>query len=166
MKKKIVGIFVCTLLLIPILSTTVIADDNNPPNPPEIEGPTSGKIGETYTYEITLTDPDQDDVMFNLEVNFGDEIIYLDCGCGKSWQNGTVIAVSHKWKNTGSYGITARVYDASGEWSEWSDPLSVSMPKSKNNAFNTPFMQFLENFFGRYPNAFPILRLLLQRLGL
>ena len=155
MKKKLIGIFVCMLLLIPILSTTVVADDNNPPNPPKIEGPTSGKIGETYTYEITLTDPDQDDIMFNLEVDFGDEIIDYDCGCGKSWQSGTVLAVSHKWKNTGSYGITARVEDASGEWSEWSDPLTVIVTMPRNRAVNNPILNFLEQY--------PILYQLLQR---
>ena len=156
MIKKIVGVLVCTLLLIPILSTTVVADDNNPPNPPKIEGPTSGKIGETYTYEITLTDPDQDDVMFNLEVDFGDEIIDYDCGCGKSWQNGTVVVVSHKWKNTGSYGITARVEDASGNWSEWSDPFIVIVTNPRNRAINNPFLNFLKNH--------PLIYQLLQRV--
>ena len=156
MKKKIVGVLVCTLLLIPILSTTVVADDNNPPNPPKIDGPISGKIGETYTYEITLTDPDQDDIMFNLEVDFGDEVIHYDCGCGKSWQNGTVIAVSHKWENTGSYGITARAEDASGEWSEWSDPFIVIVTTPRNRAINNPFLNFLKNH--------PLIYQLLQRV--
>ena len=156
MKKKILGIFVCMLLLIPVVSITVVADDNNPPNPPKIEGPITGKIGEYYTYEITLTDPDQDDVMFSLEVDFGDEITFYDCGCGKSWQNGTVIAVSHKWKNTGNYGITARVEDASGEWSEWSDPLIVIVTMPRNRAVNTPFLDFLQNH--------PLIYQLLQRL--
>jgi carboxyl-terminal processing protease len=126
-------------------------NDNNPPNPPMITGPTSGKIGETYLYNVTITDPDED-VMFNLEVDFGDGIVHEDCGCGQSWQNGTVVELSHKWRKTGSYGITARVQDAYGEWSEWSEPLSISMPKSKT--INTPFLRFLEN----HPHMFPLLR--------
>jgi len=131
--------------------------DNNPPNPPMITGPTSGKIDETYLYNVTITDPDEDDVMFNLEVDFGDEIVHEDCGCGQSWQNGTVVEVYHKWLNVGSYGITARVQDAYGEWSEWSYPLSISMLKSKPY-INTPLINFLEN----HPNLFPILRQLLK----
>ena len=162
MKKKLIGIFVCMLLLIPIFSTTVVADDNNPPNPPKIRGSTSVKVGETYTCEITLTDPDQDDVMFNLEVDFGDEVIHYDCGCGDSWQNGTVIAVSHKWENPGSYGITARVEDASGNWSEWSDPFIVIVTKPKNRAINIPFLNWLQNHL----NMFPLFQRLFQRLGL
>ena len=145
MKKKIVGVVVCMLLLIPVFSTTVVADDNNPPNPPKIRGSNSVKVGETYSCEITLTDPDQDDVMFNLEVDFGDGVIHIDCGCGKSWQNGTVLEVSHKWKNSGSYGITARVEDASGDWSEWSDPFIVIVTKPRNRAINNPFLNFLKN---------------------
>ena len=110
---------------------SLVMKNNNPPNPPLIAGPTSGRIGETYFYYVTITDPDLDDVMFNLEIDFGDDKVYIDCGCGKSWQNGTILEVSHLWKKVGNYGITARVQDASGEWSEWSKPLPVSMPRIK-----------------------------------
>lgn len=122
---------------------------NNPPNPPTINGPTSGKIGETYLYNVTITDPDED-LMFNLEVDFGDGIVHEDCGCGQSWQNGTVVEVSHKWQKTGSYGITARVQDAYGEWSEWSDPLPVNMPKVKKPA-DILLMHFLEMLTKLFP---------------
>ena len=51
------------------------------------------------------------------------------------------------------------VFDEESDWGT----LEVSMPKSK--AINTMplFLRFLENFFERYLNAFPILR---QLLGL
>ncbi len=129
-------------------------NDNNPPNPPIITGPTSGKIDETYLYNVTITDPDED-VMFNLEVDFGDGIVHEDCGCGQSWQNGTVVEVSHKWQKAGNYGITARVQDAYGEWSEWSNPLPITMPKNKPI---NPFLQFLE----QHPHLLPILRQLMR----
>ncbi len=128
--KKIVCIFVCMLFFNFVFSTVVIAD-NSPPNPPLIEGPTTGNIGKSYSYNITLTDPDVDDQMFYLEVDFGDGIVHEDCGCGKAWQNGEIITVSHSWKKAGNYSVTARVQDGMGEWSEWSDPLAVSMPKNK-----------------------------------
>ena len=131
--------------------------ENNPPNPPLIEGPLSGKIGKTYVYNITLTDPDEDDQMFFLEIDFGEGIEQEDCGCGKSWQNGTVLKVSHQWKNVGDYEITARIQDAHGEWSEWSESLPIVMPKNK--AINKPLFNFLET----HPRMFPLLR---QLLGL
>jgi len=165
MNKKILSLLICMLMIIPVVtasgaiennlnvvkktnSTFLSVDDNNPPNPPKIEGPLSGKIGKTYVYNITLTDPDEDDQMFYLEVNFGEGVEHEDCGCGKSWQNGTILEVSHRWKNVGDYGITARVQDGCGEWSEWSDPLSVSMPKNKEttNLFILLSNRCLESF--------------------
>ncbi|MEA2053621.1 MAG: hypothetical protein U9O96_00660 [Candidatus Thermoplasmatota archaeon] len=131
-------VFLLTSSFTGLLATDAIQNgDNNPPNPPEITGPTSGIIKETYKYNITLTDPDPDDLMFDLEIDFGDGIEYVDCGCGKSWRNGTVVEVYHSWKKVGNYGITARIRDASGEWSEWSESLAVSMPKTFQNPFRT-----------------------------
>lgn len=145
--KKIVCIFVCMLFFTLVFSTVVIAD-NSPPNPPLIEGPTTGNIGKSYSYNITLTDPDVDDQMFYLEVDFGNGIVHEDCGCGKAWQNGEIITVSHSWKKAGNYSVTARVQDGMGEWSEWSDPLAVSMPKNKEttNLFILLSDRCLESF--------------------
>jgi len=48
----------------------------------------------------------------------------------------------------GDYGVKARVQDGYGEWSEWSDPLLVSMPKNKetSNLFTFLLSRCLENF--------------------
>ena len=165
MNKKILCLLICILMIIPVVtasksienkldvingknSNVASDDENTPPNPPLIQGPTSGNIGEIYTYTITLTDPDEDDRMFFLEVDFGDGIQHEDCGCDRSWENGTVLEISHQWKKTGDYGIKARVQDGYGEWSEWSDPLFVSMPKNKDtsNLFTLLLSRFLENF--------------------
>jgi len=97
---------------------------NNPPNPPEITGPKSGIIGEEYIFNIILTDPDENDIMKNLEVDFGDEIIYENCGCGQSWRNGTTLEILHKWEESGMYQISARVQDVDLTWSNWSEPIA------------------------------------------
>lgn len=165
MNMKILSLLICMLMIISVItasgnieknlnvvkktnSTSLSVDENNPPNPPIIDGPLSGKIGDTYVYNITLTDPDEDDQMFFLEVDFGEGTEHKDCGCGKSWRNGTILEVSHRWKNVGDYGITARVQDGYGEWSEWSDPLFVSMPKHKEllNLFILLSGSFLKYF--------------------
>lgn len=104
--------------------------NNNPPDPPNITGPTSGKKAISYTYNFTITDPD-DDLLFNLEIDWGDGTETLDCGCGKSWQSGTVVTVSHGWKKPQTYDITARVSDSYGIYSNWSDPYSMSIPKHR-----------------------------------
>jgi hypothetical protein len=141
MKKRVlITVFMWLLMTI---NLTIIVSANEPPNPPIITGPTIGNIKEPYIYNITLTDPDLDDVMLNLEVNFGDGTAHIDCGCGQAWQNGTIITVHHTWKKSGEYGILARVQDVSGEWSKWSKPLAISMSKNKSNV-NLFLVKFIE----------------------
>lgn len=101
---------------------------NNPPNPPVITGPISGKKGVSYSYNFTITDPD-DDLLFNLEIDWGDGTETIDCGCGKSWQSGTVVSVSHRWSRIETYLVTARVSDAYGTYSNWSESLPMSIPR-------------------------------------
>lgn len=101
---------------------------NHPPNPPIIEGETNGLISLYYNYTFTLTDPD-DDILLNLEIDWGDGTESVDCGCGKTWHNGTIVVVSHSFDRQGDYGVIARIQDEYGIWSNWSDPYVVSMPK-------------------------------------
>ena len=133
MKQKLIFILVSLMFIFSITSTVVIADFfNNPPNPPIIDGPTSGQTGVTYIYYFTLTDPDFEDLMFNLEVDFGNNIITEDCGCGQSWTNGTIVEVPYIWSRSGDYDIRARVQGEYGDWSEWSESYIVTMPKIKS----------------------------------
>lgn len=157
MKRKFVLKSISLLFIFSIISTIILADSNSPPNPPIIEGPTSGETGVTYSYFFTLTDPDPEDLMFNLEVDFGNNIIAEDCGCDKSWTNGTVVEVPYQWSRSGDYEIRARVQGEYGDWSEWSEPYIVSMPYLKNIyhhrfinklVFLFPLLnQYLGNFF-------------------
>jgi len=158
MKNKLVLFFVCAMLLfssITILANAnsmKISDDNNPPNPPEIVGPASGKIGTLYTYSITMSDPDVYDGLLRLEVNFGDVIITILPGCcGAVWENPTTISITHKWGKSGNYQITGHVMDTNGAWSSWSKPLPVIMPMVKTN-----FFQFLKKCLGLLPNLYNI----------
>ena len=145
MNKKILFIVVCMLFFIPSFGSAYSGysytatnelkncnvDENTPPNPPVISGPTSGKIRESYPYEFLLIDPDYGDFMYTLEIDFGDEIVTEGgAGCGETWLNGTVYEVTHLWMAKGDYEIRARVRDSFDAWSEWSEPFSVSMPKT------------------------------------
>jgi rhodanese-related sulfurtransferase len=126
MFKKIMH-FILILLILNIFYCPFVFGvnliDNNPPNPPIINGLKSGIIGEEYIFNVILTDPDQDDILKNLEVDFGDGILYENCGCGLPWHNGTSLDISHEWEESGIYEITARVQDLDLVWSNWSDPF-------------------------------------------
>ena len=130
---------------------------NNPPNPPVITGPTSGKTLEDYVYSTEVSDPDEDDILISIQVNFGDGVTTCG-GCDGlgPWHSGDVQQFNHSWIKSGNFEITGRVQDEHGVWSEWSDPLPITMPYSYK-----PMPQFFEWLLQRFPNAFPILRQLL-----
>lgn len=162
--KKILILSICMLFFLTSITLAVNANiilinfnDNNPPDPPVITGPSSGKTRETYTYNATVSDPDEGDILINIQINFGDKVI--ECGgCDGlgPWNSGDVQEFEHSWSRTGTFEITGRAQDSHGVWSDWSDPLPVTMPYSYK-----PILQFLELLFQRFPNAFPLLRQLM-----
>ena len=148
MKEKIVSMYLCMLLIIPLFSATVSA--NEPPSTPIIEGETEGQAGEEYEYTFVSTDPDGDDIYHEIE-----------WGCGDTestdyYPSGETGSASHTYEE-GTYIIRVKAIDINEAESDWGT-LEVSMPV--NIAFNFNF-NLLEWLFERFPSAFPILRHLL-----
>jgi len=114
-----------------------IGKGNNQPDKPTINGPTSGKIDNSYTYSISSTDEDNDQIYY-----------YIDWGDGSStgwkgpYNSGQTTSESHIWTSQGSYTIRAKAKDESGDESDWGT-LEITMPKGKN--FNYAIERFLEN---------------------
>jgi subtilisin family serine protease len=127
-----------------------------PPNKPTIDGPAKGQTGTIYNYTATTTDPDADELYFLF--SWGD-------GTYSGWvgpfASGAVGSANHTWSNMGSFKIKVKARDSYCVESDWSDPLSVTMPKNKAY-INTPFLNFLEE----HPNLFLIIQKIIQRLGL
>jgi hypothetical protein len=125
------------------------------PNKPLISGPEQGKPGEEYTYYSSTSDPDNDNIYYLF--NWGD-------GSCSDWLgpylSGEECNASHTWNKKGKYEIKVRVKDANWLFSDWSDPLSLNLPKSKVR--NMPFLKFLEN----QPFLYRLLQLLLECFGL
>jgi len=125
---------------------------NKPPNKPaKPSGTTSGKTGTSYPYTTSAIDPDGDNVKYGWDWD-GD-------GTADEWtgfySSGTTISTSHSWGSDGTYKVKVIAEDTNGAQSDWSDPLSVSMPR--NRGFNRLFLNFLHQY--------PILYQLLQRLA-
>jgi len=127
--------------------------NNDPPNKPsKPSGKINGKIDEEYIYTTSTTDPDGDDVFYLFD--WGNGITSFILG---PYESGAECNASGIWFEEGSYEIKVRSIDEYGAESEWSDPLSISMPKNKPY-INITFLNFLEN----HPHLFPLLRHLLR----
>lgn len=103
----------------------VIVTNNAPEKPETPDGPTEGKIRtESYLYNTSTIDVD------------GHDLYYIfDWGDGKTSEvgpyiSGEIASASHIWNRKGSYVIKVKARDEYGEESVWSDPLSITMPKS------------------------------------
>lgn len=119
-----------------------------PPNPPTIDGPASGKIKETHDYIFNTTDPYGDNVYYYID--WGDN---TTSGWIGPYPSGDEQTQSHTWLKKGTYIIKAKAKDINGNESNWTT-LSVIMPYS----YTIPLLLFLERLFERFPLAFPILR--------
>ena len=103
---------------------------NEPPNAPTINGPTNGKSKATQEYQFTATDPNRDDVCF--QINWEWEEADGDNYDVQTESNGSGVTVTetHTFLLEGSYVIRARAVDDKGAMSDWTT-LPVTMPKNK-----------------------------------
>jgi len=123
---------------------------NRPNKPSTPNGPADGNAGIEYTYTTSTTDSNGDELYYFFDWDDG-----TDSGWVGPYNSGAIVSASNVWDSRGSYELRVKAKDTDGVQSEWSDPLSVSMPKNK--IFN-PFERFLEN----HPYMFPLLRQLLE----
>ncbi len=148
-KAKIEAIGIAVAMMIMVLGTASAYTHNNPPNPPEIEGPTSGTVGNEYPYRMLVSDPD-DDYMDTIEIDFGDENITLSRCCDEGyWVSGDIVWVNHNWEDQGDYVIKARVRDVYGTWGDWGT-LEVYMPEK----YQSPWAMLCEKFYAWFISTF------------
>jgi hypothetical protein len=121
--------------------------NNEVPNTPTITGEINGAIQTSYDYTIQTTDPDLDDIKY--QINWGDNTA-TTTGFNES---GKQVVVSHTWDTKGTYRVQVKAVDEHNAGSD-SAILSVTMPCS----YNIPLFQFWERLLERFPNAFPLLR--------
>ena len=138
----------------PIWHFTTVEDDNQPPENPIIDGPISGKPGTEYDFTFNAVDPDGDDVKYHIDWDDGDSDTTAFS------PSGIDVKVNHTWNSEGTYTIRAKAEDEFGLFGPEAT-FGISITK-KTRAINTPFQWFLQ----KHPNLFPLLRILLQLLGL
>jgi outer membrane protein assembly factor BamB/PKD repeat protein len=125
---------------------------NNPPDKPEIDGPTNGTSGEEYDFLFLSTDPDGDNIYY--------WIVWGD-GCpAVEWigpfNSGDIVTVNHTYSKKGTFTISAKTKDIYNEESEWGT-LELTIPKSKSYAFN---IKIFHRLLLRFQNIFQLLKIL------
>ena len=130
-----------------------------PEKPSKPIGESEGKVGEIYSFESSAVDPDGDQVKYLWDWGDGNYSGWLG-----PYDSGDVVEADYSWEYHGVYSIRVKAIDSSFRESDWSDPLTITVKKSKDKAFSFNF-NFLEWLFERFPNAFPILRQLLGLLN-
>jgi PKD repeat protein len=119
---------------------TIVLD--NPPDSPIIKGPSSGKTGVNYLYNITTVDIDNDKVYYYID--WGDNTTSEWIGLFESEVN---ITINHTWTRKGTYNIKTKAKDDKGLESDWSDPLTVEIQESDENSgiwFAKGIFQYIE----------------------
>ena len=142
-----------------VLEIEVIVTNNEEmpnisPNTPMITGPTDGKVRIEYKYTIVATDPNEDDVYY--DIDWGDD---TTSGWIGPYPSGEEVTISHAWSEQETYTIKVKAKDDFDAESDWAT-LEISMPKTKPY-LNRPFLNILENFIERFPL---LARLLNQRI--
>ena len=134
-------------------SAYVFTKNNPPDKPSKPSGETKGKIGQKYTYKASTTDPDGNQLFYNW--SWGDGTFSGGIG---PYDSGIICEANHTWTEKGSYEIKVKAQDIHGLVSDWSDPLTIRMPKTY--IFN-PMAQLLMIILERFPFFEKILKLYL-----
>lgn len=95
---------------------------NHAPDPPSQPlGPQRITVWSPCAYRITATDPDGDHL--RLAIDWGDGTVTEDVPV----QSSHSLKMEHVWAKEGTYIIKARAMDSTGDTSEWSKELSVTV---------------------------------------
>lgn len=132
--------------------TVIGGETNEPPEIPEISGPTNIKTDKSYDYSFQTKDPDENDVYF-----------YIDWGDGniEEWigpcSSGEPEVLSHTWTQEGTYTIKAKakdINDAESDWKEF-DIIIEEVRISSNNIYL---------LFNKITHFFPIIKNIISHI--
>ena len=128
-----------------------ISDSSQPPNKPDPPtGPSGGNIEVTYEFTAVTDDPENDELYYLFD--WGDDTISEWIG---PFESGESCTESYIWYQQGTYQVKVKAKDEHGTQSEWSDPLSVSMPRSKST---------IKIVFNRFFEQHPLIAELLEKI--
>jgi parallel beta-helix repeat protein len=123
---------------------------NNPPEIPDMTGPSSGKANTVLNFTIVTTDPDGDQVYY-----------FIDWGDGRntSWlgpfDSGVEAKIYTEYTKRDTFTIKFKAKDTHDAESDWGT-LEIEIPRNKQ-VINQLLLQFLERFLERFPRVAQII---------
>jgi hypothetical protein len=128
--------------------------NQRPQTPNRPTGSIEGKPNVEYIYRTSTIDADGDMLYYNF--SWGD-------GTYSGWigpfGSGEEAFTRHAWTTKGTYNITVKAKDIKGDESDWSEPLSITMPLQ-----NPSSHPILELIYQLLMNRFPFLSTALEIL--
>jgi parallel beta-helix repeat protein len=113
---------------------------NEGPENITINGPSTGKAGQSYTYTMIAEDPDGDPIYYLFDWGDGDISDWVG-----PYTSGGTGAENHTWQEVGDYEIKVKAKDTRGFESTWSEPFPITIPRNKAET-NNLFHRLLERF--------------------
>ena len=114
-----------------------------PDKPGKPSGLMFGAAGVEYSYSTSTTDGNGDKIQYGWDWDGDLRVDYWS----DFYESGETCIVFHSWGEKGTYLISVIAMDIRGIESDWSEPLAVTMPKSKAINLNL----FLQRFFHCFP---------------
>jgi hypothetical protein len=120
---------------------------NHPPDKPATpQGSCQGKPNIEYTFSTTCTDEDRHDLYYLFDWGDGNHSDWLG-----PFPSGEIVNASYIWRQEGTFLVKVKTMDFFGPYShdygmesDWSDPLEVSMPKTRE--MTIPIFSLLKNY--------------------
>jgi hypothetical protein len=131
----------------PVWSFTTRATIPSPPGIPIINGPTSGKPGDYFTYTFVSIDPDNDNVFYQINWGYGT----IEDWFGP-YESNELVSIVHGWDLKGKFTIQARAKDVNGDIGGWGT-LDVTIPRNK-----IVTNMFLQRFYENHPYLFQLIQ--------
>ena len=118
----------------------VIVTNLAPERPTRPIGQTEGRPDVEYEFTTRTSDPDGDQVFYKWD--WGDGSVTEWMGPFESDED---IYANHSWPVKGEFEIRVKAKDLVGEESDWSNPLSIDIPRTRQRS-KTMFLDFIGNF--------------------
>ena len=117
-----------------------------PEEPDKPNGPTSGKAGKLYSFSTSTIDPEGSEVYYMW--SWGDGNLSDWVG---PYASGETVEASWMWFDAGTFVVKVKAKDAEGKESDWSDPLLITIEKSRGIISYNLFFRMLEKIMNRIP---------------